>query len=58
MALERGENAEARMFAPVGQSESAGLSRSAQDYFQPIDRAIASTSCPLILVKDLPRAFL
>ncbi len=49
MALEQGDNIEARSFVPSGLAEHAGLSRSAQDLFQPIDRAIANR-------QDLPWA--
>ncbi len=49
MAVEQRDNAEARTFVRSGLSESAGLSRSAQDLFQPIDRASAGQ-------QDLPWA--
>ncbi|GEM_PF-4477944 len=49
MALEQGDNTEARSFLPSGLTDRAGLCRSAQDLFQPIDRAIANR-------QDLPWA--
>lgn len=42
MALEQSDNAEARSFVSNILPDSAGLSRSVQDFFQPIDRAIAN----------------
>ncbi len=36
MALEQGDNTEARSFVPSGLAEHAGLSRSVQDFYQPI----------------------
>lgn len=43
MAVERGDNVEAGTFAQNGLAHDAGLSRSAQNLFQPISRAIANS---------------
>jgi hypothetical protein len=49
MALEQGDNTEARAFVPSAVADRTSLSRSTQDLFQPIDRAIAGQ-------QDLPWA--